>query len=60
VFLQDNASVPMAERSLPSRRIASSVPREGDAQAQPGKSHQDREAAVPTGGSAAAPAQPQK
>ena len=61
VFLQDNASVPMAEAkpAKPQDRFVSSSV-EGDAQAQPGKSTKTAEAAVPTGGSAAAPAQPQK
>jgi hypothetical protein len=60
VFLQDNASVPMAEAkpAKPQDRFVSSAV-EGDAQAQPGKSTKTAEAAVPTGGSAA-PAQPQK
>ena len=60
VFLQDNASVPMAEAkpAKPQDRFVSSAV-EGDAQAQPGKSTKTAEAAVPTGGSAA-PAQPQQ
>jgi len=59
VFLQDNASVPMAEAkpAKPQDRFVSSAV-EGDAQPQPGKSTKTAEAAVPTGGSA--PAQPQK
>jgi hypothetical protein len=61
VFLQDNASVPMAEAKpgKPQDRFVSSAV-EGDAQAQPGKPTKTAEAAVPTGGSAAAPAQPQQ
>src|SRR4051794_1290363 len=61
VFLQDNASVPMAEAkpAKPQDRFVSSSV-EGDAQQQPGKSTKTAEAAVPTGGSATAPAQPQQ
>jgi hypothetical protein len=61
VFLQDNALVPMAEAkpAKPQDRFVSSAV-EGDTQAQQGKSTKTAEAAVPTGGSAAAPAQPQK
>ena len=55
VFLQDNASVPMAEAkpAKPQDRFVSSAV-EGDAQAQPGKPTKTAEAAVPTGGSAGA------
>jgi len=61
VFLQDNASVPMAEAkpSKPQDRFVSSAV-EGDAQPQPAKSTKTAEATAPTGGSATAPAQPQK
>jgi len=61
VFLQDNATVPMAEAkpSKPQDRFASSAA-DGNAQPQPGKSTKTAEAAVPTGSSATAPAQPQK
>ena len=61
VFLQDNASVPMAEAkpAKPQDRFVSSAV-EGDALLQSGKSTKTAEAAVPTGGSAAAPTQPQK
>ena len=61
VFLQDNASVPMAEAkpAKPQDRFVSSAV-EGDAQPQSGKSTKTAEAAVPTGGSAVAPTQPQK
>ncbi len=62
VFLQDNATVPMAEAkpSKPQDRFASSAA-DGNAQLQPGKSTKTAEAAVPTGSSSAtAPAQPQK
>ena len=59
VFLQDNATVPMAEAkpAKPQDRFVSSAV-EGDAQPQQGKSTKTAEAAVPTGGSA--PAQPQQ
>jgi hypothetical protein len=59
VFLQDNATVPMAEAkpSKPQDRFVSSAV-EGDGQQQTGKSTKTAEAAVPTGGSATAPAQP--
>jgi hypothetical protein len=61
VFPQDTASVPMAEAkpAKPQDRFVSSAV-EGDAQQQPGKSTKTAEAAVPTGGSAAAPTQPQQ
>ena len=61
VFLQDNALVPMAEAkpAKPQDRFVSSAV-EGDTQAQQGKSTKTAEAAVPTGGSAVAPTQPQK
>jgi len=61
VFPQDNAAVPMAEAkpAKPQDRFVSSAV-DGDAQLQPGKSTKTAEAAVPTGGSAAAPTQPQK
>jgi hypothetical protein len=61
VFPQDNAAVPMAEAkpAKPQDRFVSSAV-EGDAQQQPGKSTKTAEAAVPTGGSATAPAQPQQ
>src|SRR6266542_202657 len=61
VFPQDNASVPMAEAkpARPQDRFVSSAV-EGEAQPQPGKSTKTAEAAAPTGGSAAAPAQPQQ
>jgi hypothetical protein len=62
VFLQDNAGVPMAEarpaKPQQDRFVSSAV--EGDAQHQPSKSTKTAEAAVPTGGSAGAPAQPQQ
>ena len=62
VFLQDNAGVPMAEakpaKPQQDRFVSSAV--EGDAQPQPSKSTKTAEAAVPTGGSASAPAQPQQ
>jgi hypothetical protein len=62
VFPQDNAAVPMAEakpaKPQQDRFVSSAV--EGDAQPQPGKSTKTAEAAVPTGGSANAPAQPQQ
>ena len=59
VFLQDNATVPMAEAkpAKPQDRFVSSAV-ESDAQPQQGKSTKTAEAAVPTGGSA--PAQPQQ
>ena len=61
VFPQDNAAVPMAEakpaKPQQDRFVSSAV--EGDGQ-QTGKSTKTAEAAVPTGGSATAPAQPQK
>ncbi|ANW05613.1 hypothetical protein [Bradyrhizobium icense] len=58
VFPQDNALVPMAEAkpSKPQDRFVSSAT-ESDAP-QPGKSTRTAEAAVPTGSSATAPAQP--
>jgi len=58
VFLQDNATVPMAEAkpSKPQDRFVSSAV-ESDAQ---GRSTKTAEAAAPTGGSATAPAQPQR
>src|SRR5215207_1670787 len=61
VFPQDNASVPMAEAkpAKPQDRFVSSAV-EGEAQLQPAKSTKTAEAAAPTGGSATAPAQPQK
>jgi hypothetical protein len=62
VFPQDNTSVPMAEAkpARPQDRFVSSAV-EGDAQPQAGKSTKTAEAAAPpTGGSAAAPAQPQQ
>ena len=61
VFPQDNATVPMAaaKPSKPQDRFVSSAV-EGDAQQAPGKSTKTAEAAVPTGGAATAPAQPQK
>ena len=61
VFPQDNATVPMAaaKPSKPQDRFVSSAVG-GDAQQAPGKSTKTAEAAVPTGGSAAAPAQPQQ
>jgi hypothetical protein len=62
VFPRDNSSVPMAEAKpakLHQDRFVSSAV-EGDAHPQPGKSTKTAEAAVPTGGSAGAPAQPQK
>jgi hypothetical protein len=61
VFPQDNASVPMAEAkpAKPQDRFVSSAV-EGETHAQPGKSTKTAEAAVPTGGSAAAPVQSQK
>ena len=60
VFPQDNASVPMAEAkpAKPQDRLISSATVGGDAQPQQGKSTKTAEAAVPTGGSATAPAQP--
>ena len=61
VLPQDNASVPMAEAKPASRAGSlrqSAV--EGDAQPQPAKSTKTAEAAVPTGGSATTPAQPQQ
>ena len=60
VFPQDNASVPMAEAkpAKPQDRFISSATVGGDAQPQQGKSTKTAEAAVPTGGSATAPAQP--
>ena len=60
VFPQDKASVPMAEAkpAKPQDRFVSSAVA-GDAQQQPGKSTKTAEA-VPTGGSANAPAQPQQ
>jgi hypothetical protein len=64
VFPQYNASVPMAEAkpAKPQDRFVSSTV---EGEAQPGKSTKTAEAAVPTGGNAAAPApaqppQPQK
>jgi hypothetical protein len=59
VFPQDNTSVPMAEAkpAKPQDRFVSSAV-EGDAQPQTGKSTKTAEAAVPTGGSAAAPTAP--
>jgi hypothetical protein len=61
VLPQDNATVPMAEAkpAKPQDRFVSSAV-EGDAQQASGKSTKTAEAAVPTGGSAATPAQPQK
>ena len=61
VFPQDNTSVPMAEAkpAKPQDRFVSSAV-EGDAQPQTGKSTKTAEAAVPTGGSVTAPAQPQQ
>jgi hypothetical protein len=61
VFLQDNATVPMAEAkpAKPQDRFVSSAV-EGDAQPQPGRSTKTAEAAAPTGGSSTAPAQPQQ
>ena len=62
VFPQDNTAVPMAEAKpakLQQDRFVSSAV-EGDVQPQPAKSTKTAEAAVPTGGSAAAPAQLQQ
>ncbi len=59
--LPRDSSTPVAElKSKPTqdRFVSSAV--EGDAQPQPGKSTKTAEAAVPTGGSAAAPVQPQQ
>ena len=58
VFPQDNAGVPMAEAkpAKPQDRFVSSA-MEGEAHPQ-GKSRKTAEAAVPTGGTATAPAQP--
>jgi hypothetical protein len=62
VFPRDNASVPMAEarpaKPQQDRFVSSAV--EGDAHPQSGKSTKTAEAVAPTGGSAGAPAQPQK
>jgi hypothetical protein len=61
VFPIDNAAVPMAEAkpSKPQDRFVSSAV-EGDAPTQAGRSTKTAEAAVPTGGAATAPVQPQK
>ena len=61
VFPNDNAAVPMAEAkpAKPQDRFVSSAV-EVDAPTQAGKSTKTAEAAVPTGGAATAPAQPQK
>ena len=62
VFLRDNGSVPMAEakpiKPMQDRFVSSAV--EGEAQPQAAKSTKTAEAAVPTGGAATAPAQPQQ
>ena len=62
VFPRDNASVPMAEAKPPKpvqdRFVSSAV--EGEAQPQAARSTKTAEAAVPTGGAATAPAQPQQ
>jgi hypothetical protein len=59
VFPQSNAGVPMAEakptKPQQDRFVSSAM--ENEAQPQPGKSTKTAEAAVPTGGSASAPAQ---
>jgi len=62
VFPRDNASVPMAEaktsKPVQDRFVSSAV--EGEAQPQAARSTKTAEAAVPTGGAATAPAQPQQ
>ena len=62
VFPRDNASVPMAEakpsKPVQDRFVSSAV--EGEAQPQAAKSTKTAEAAVPTGGAATAPTQPQQ
>lgn len=62
VFPSEQATVPMAEakpaKPQQDRFVSSAM--ESDAPAQSGKSTKTAEAAVPTGGAATAPAQPQK
>ena len=60
VFPQDNASVPMAAAKPAKPQQDRFVSSAAEADAQPVKSTKTAEAAVPTGGSATTPTQPQK